>query len=304
MANQESLEMTTTQGRGLNENTAISREVASIQGAIFMARQFPRDEQAAKNRIIKACKRPTLAMAAIYKYAKGGTNIEGPSIRLAEVLAQSWGNIDYGILELEQSNGESIVQAYAWDLETNTRQTKRFTVPHIRHTKKGDYTITDPREIYELVANNGARRVRACILGIIPGDIAESAVEACKNTQNSVIEVTPETIEKLVKAFSEYGVTLAMLEAKVMRKITSIDAYLINELRNVYTSLKDNMGTVEDYFDINAKSSQSGLGDTDKPKESGKKQEQPSKSEVTTEAKDDDKENDPGNLFPQEDVDF
>jgi hypothetical protein len=158
------------------ESVRTSREIASVQGAVFMAKKFPRNEDLAIKRILKSCERVGLASQAIYQYAKGGSKIEGPSIRLAETLAQSWGNMDSGIRELEQNNGSSLVESYAWDLETNTRNSKIFTVSHVRHTRERDYTVTDPREIYELVANNGARRLRACILGVIPGDIVDLAV--------------------------------------------------------------------------------------------------------------------------------
>jgi hypothetical protein len=267
------------QGRDANESTAVSREIASIQGAIFMARKFPRDEQASKNRILAACKRPGLAFSAIYKYARGGANVEGPSIRLAETLAQAWGNIDYGIRELEQGDGESVVEAYAWDLETNTRQTKRFVVPHKRHTRNGDTALDDPRDIYEMVANNGARRLRACILGVIPSDIAEMAVEACKFTQTSNVQVNKESIDKLLVAFAEYGVTKEMIEARVMRNIDAIDAYLMNELRNIYTSLRDGIGKPSDYFDMSITPKQHGFSVNQK-KQSPLKEQAPTKPEA------------------------
>ena len=76
--------------------------------------------------------------------------VTGPSIRLAEVLAQNWGNLDFGIVELEQRFGESSMLAYAWDLETNTRQTKVFTVKHKRRARGADVSLTDPRDIYEM----------------------------------------------------------------------------------------------------------------------------------------------------------
>jgi len=154
-----------------------TRQAQEVQAAMVIAKRFPRDEVEAFNRILKSCQRKTLAEQSMYEYPRGGQKVTGPSIRLAEALAQNWGNLDYGIVELEQNNGESQVMAYAWDLETNTRQSKIFSVPHIRATKHGNKTLTDPRDIYEMVANQGARRLRACILGVIPGDVIDSAVE-------------------------------------------------------------------------------------------------------------------------------
>ena len=245
---------------GINTTSVASREISTIQGMIFMAKQFPRDENAAKNRIMRACQRKELSLQAIYKYARGGSNIEGPSIRLAEVLAQAWGNIEYGVNELEQGENESVVEAFAWDLETNTRQAKRFTVPHLRMTKKGKQMLTDPRDIYENNANNGARRLRACILGVIPGDIVDAAVDACKKTATESTVVNPETVGKMVKSFESFGIMQHHIEARIQRNIEAIDAYLLSELRTIYASLKDGMGEPSDYFDMDAKPKQSGLG--------------------------------------------
>ena len=181
------------------------RAVAEVQAAMMIARANPRDPLVAMDRILNACTRPTLADVALYDYAKGGSPVTGPSIRLAEAMAQAWGNLQFGVRELDQSNGESTVQAYAWDVETNTRREITFQVPHKRHTKKGSYPLTDPREIYELIANQGARRQRACILAIIPGDVTEAAVNQCHATMKAKADTTPEGIQKLAAAFEPFG---------------------------------------------------------------------------------------------------
>src|SRR5690606_13682459 len=120
--------------------------------------------------------RPFLAQQAIYAYPRGPQTVTGPSIRLAEAMAQAWGNLDCGIREISQADGVSVAEAYAIDLETNIRISKTFHVRHVRDTKQGKKRLTDSRDIYELVANQGARRLRACILGILPGDVVDAAV--------------------------------------------------------------------------------------------------------------------------------
>ena len=148
-----------------------SRDVAEIQGMLILAKRFPRDQKAAVDRILITCARPSLAEKATYQYARGGTDITGPSIRLAEAIAQNWGNMLFGITELSRGTGQSECLAYAWDLETLVRSEKKFIVRHIRDTKGGGYALKDERDIYELIANMGARRQRACILAVIPGDV-------------------------------------------------------------------------------------------------------------------------------------
>ena len=113
------------------------RAVQEVQASMIIAKKFPRDSMKALDRIINACTRPTLAETALYSYPRGGQEVTGPSIRLAEALAQEWGNIQFGIRELSSANGASTVEAFAWDMETNTRQVKVFQVGHQRYSRSG-----------------------------------------------------------------------------------------------------------------------------------------------------------------------
>lgn len=230
------------------------REASEIQAMVFMAKQFPRNQIQAADRILNACTRQTLADSAVYSYPRGGQNVEGPSIRLAEVLAQNWGNLDFGIRELSQENGVSTVEAYAWDLETNVRQAKVFQVAHKRMAKGGAKTLTDPRDIYEMVANQGSRRLRACILSIIPGDIVEMAVKQCSVTQATSVGATPEeikeTIRKLTATMEKFGITAENIQDRYQCRLEAIRPAQIVELRKIYTSLKDGMSKPSDWFAI------------------------------------------------------
>ena len=238
----------TSQQAGMMTETKSQREATEVQAMVIMAKQFPRDQIRAMDRILNACTRQSLAEGAVYSYPKGGQNVEGPSIRLAEVLAQNWGNLDFGIRELSQANGESVVEAYAWDLETNVRQAKVFQVPHKRFSKSGSKTLTDPRDIYEVVANQGSRRLRACILGVIPGDVVEKAVEQCSATLQSNVDLSPEGIKKMAGVFAGFGVTIDMIQTRYQCRIEAIRPAQYLELRKIYTSIKDGMSKPADWF--------------------------------------------------------
>lgn len=225
------------------------RSIAEIQGAMVIAKKFPRDQVQAMDKILTACTRPSLAEGALYSYSKGGSEVTGPSIRLAEAIAQSWGNMQFGIRELDQRNGESTVEAYAWDVENNTRQVKVFQVPHLRYTKRGSYRLEDPRDIYELVANQGARRLRACILGVIPGDVIESAVRQCEVTLNTSADTSPEAIKKMVAAFGEFGVTSDMIQQRIQCRLEAIRPAQIVQMKKIYASLRDGMSSPAEWFD-------------------------------------------------------
>lgn len=241
---------TQPQGSTAVADVSIQREIAEVQGAIILARKFPRNQLRAMDRILNACQRPTLASNALYSYNRGGSDITGPSIRLAEAIAQNWENLQFGIRELEQRSNESTVEAYAWDLETNVRQSKIFQVPHVRYSKnKGKYALSDPRDVYEMVANQGARRLRACILGVIPGDVIEAAVEQVEKTLKANVAVTTETVKAMLEKFSEFGVTKEQIEKRIQRHIDSIQPAQFISLRKIYTSIKDGMSSAADWFE-------------------------------------------------------
>lgn len=252
----------------------MSRQAQEVQAAMIVAKRFPRDEKASADRILSACQRPTLASNAMYEYPRGGTTVTGPSIRLAEALAQNWGNIDFGIIELEQKNGESQVMSYAWDLETNTRQSKIFSVPHIRHTQKGDTPLTDPRDIYEMVANQGARRLRACILGVIPGDVIEMAQHQCEVTlKSSNKDPLDVRIKNMVEAFkSDFNITEDGLKNYIGKNVDAFSEGDVIRLGKVYRSLKDGVIGSEYFTEKMAPQDSAGTrpsakGEMDQPKE-------------------------------------
>jgi hypothetical protein len=235
---------------GMAINMVVSRQTEEVKGAIFMSKQFPRDTFAASQRINKMCSRKGLAEVSQYTFPRGGQKVNGPSIRLAEAIAQSWGNIDYGIIELSNSNGLSEMMAYAWDLETNVRRSMVFSVKHERDTKKGKTQLTDNRDIYEMTANLGARRVRACILGVIPADIVDEAVKICNETlAKGEGNNFDDSLKSMLNAFEKsFKVSRQQIEDYIGYPITSFDKNDLGTLKGVFDAIKDGMAKREDYF--------------------------------------------------------
>lgn len=246
-------ELSVGSGRGaMSHTTAVESQkgVAEVQARMAIAKRFPRDSVRAMDAIKNACARKGLAEKALYSFGRGGSDVTGPSIRLAEALAQHWGNLDYAVVERESTPEGSVVEAFCWDLETNVRKSMVFTVPHVRHTRQGSRPLTDPRDIYENVANNGARRLRACILGVIPGDVTEAAVEWCNATLKLSCDVGPEAQKKMLEKFRAIGVTREQIEAKIQRRVDAIQPAQMIMLRNIFTAIQDGMAGPGDYFQV------------------------------------------------------
>ncbi len=227
------------------------RAVQEVQAAMIIAKKFPRDQHAAYSRIMAACERSKLAEAASYDYPKGKTMVTGPTIRLAEVMAQNWGNLDFGIKELSQDGSGSEVQAYAWDMETNVRQSKTFIVPHKMKAHGSFKTLSDPRDIYEHVANMGARRLRACILGVIPGDIVDAAVIKCEETLTKGDgKPVEDRVRDMLARFKDLEISQELIEQRLQHKTTAIVRSQLVELGKIYNSIKDGMSKRSDWFDV------------------------------------------------------
>lgn len=232
----------------VHQAAMVARETQVVQGKIISAKHYPRDQGQALKRIESACQRVKLAEQAMYSYSRGGQEITGPSIRLAEVLAQNWGNLEFGFREIERRNGESVVLAYCWDLETNVTRALDFIVPHVRETKKGSYTITSERDIYEMIANQAQRRVRSSILAVMPGDIVEAAIEACEKTLNSVEDLAARR-SAIVKSFHELEISVDAIERRIGKKVSALSMTDFVQLKKIYNSLRDGMSKPEDWFE-------------------------------------------------------
>lgn len=237
--------------RTIGAELVASREAQEVQVAMVAAKRFPRDPMTSYQKIMQDCDRKSLAAKAIYEYPRGGSRISGPSIHLARALARGWGNLDSGFKVLDDNGKRATVMAYCWDLETNFREAKVFDVSHMRQTKSGSYALTDPRDIYENIANHAARRERACILSVIPADIVEAAIGRCQMTLVSGDKVPlADRIRNMITAFAEFGVTPEMLEDFIGYKKEAFSPQTLVRLGSVYNSLRDGVGSVEQFFDM------------------------------------------------------
>lgn len=233
------------------------RETAEVQAKMLMAERFPRNEVVAMDRILNAFTRPRLADQAQYQYSKGGSDVSGPSIRSAEAIAQLWGNMEFGFRELSRGRGDdgvtySEIEAFAWDVQNRTRRPIVFQVRHWRDTKRGGYPLKDERDIYELMSNMAQRRVRACILAVVPGDVVEAAMAQAEVTLRAKADTSPEAMAKMVEAFGAFDVTKELLEKRIQRRLDAIQPAQVVSLKKIYASLRDGMSAPHDWFEIEA----------------------------------------------------
>ncbi|MCV7255270.1 hypothetical protein H7J86_24205 [Mycobacterium hackensackense] len=191
-----------------------SRAIAEMQAAVIVSQSNPRDDVAAEREMESVCRRPEMAEQAFYQVDRTFR----PSVHLARELARIWGNLDYGVKELDRDDqhGVSEVLAFAWDVQKNSRSSRVFLNPHQRTEGALRVELTDLQDIYLSNQNVGARAVREVIFSILPRWFVEKAQNICRLTLEAG-DGTPLhlRIAAMVGAFDSLGVTEAQLEARL-----------------------------------------------------------------------------------------
>ncbi len=238
----------TTASTELAATGAAAEKQYEIQGAIIVARNFPRNEDLAFQKLMKACQRTSFAEDAGYSFPRGGQSVEGPSVNLAREAARVWGNIRYGLEVIRDDDDSRQIRGWAWDMETNTKVTAEDDFAKLVFRKKEGWIKPDERDLRELTNRRGAILVRNCLLQVLPKDLIEDAMAMSQQTLKLGAERDPEGArKKLILAFSELNITPEMLEKKLGHPLAQCSSAEIATLRTVYKSISDGNSSWAEY---------------------------------------------------------
>lgn len=238
----------------VGQGTAVeqSRAAAEVMAAVQVALQFPRDVQRSLAEMRAACATKYLAEKAFFSFNRGDGYVNGPTIQLARELARCWGNIHYGLSELRRDDefGQSEMQAWAWDLQSNERVSTTFIVPHGRDVKGGEIkALKSLRDVYENNANNGARRLREMIYAVLPQWFREEAEQICRQALQGNVRMNPEQQRAwLLGAFAELSVTREQLEQHRGRPVDQWLVADIETLKVLNKEIRNNEVSIADVF--------------------------------------------------------
>jgi len=216
------------------------RAIAEAQGQMTLAKRFPRNLNDAHAELMVACKSPAFAAVAFYAKPQGGSTVSGPSIRMAEQIAQVFGNFQYGHRELSRDNKKSEVEIYAWDMEKNNYNKRQITVMHVRDTREGPKPLRDQADIDMKINNVASKQARGLILAMMPKWLVEDAVQECRKTiAGKNDEPIEARVRKMAQAFSKYGVTTERLEKHLGHKLDQVTLDELVDLAGIHNSLRD-----------------------------------------------------------------
>ena len=228
----------------VGQHTAVemSRAVAEVYAQVQIARDHPRDERVCRERMLKACASPGLADRAFYKFPRGGEAVTGMTIHVAVALARCWGNLLHGLAEMSRDDiyGQSEMQAFCWELETNERHSQTFFVQHVRRAGNTNNKLEDPRDIQDNNTNFGNRRWREAIFKALPVEFVEEAEKTLRKTLRELVgaDSIEEAREKVLASYRDtFGINRGQLEHRMRKPVAKWKVDELVELRILGGSL-------------------------------------------------------------------
>lgn len=211
-----------------------------IQSTIIIARRFPRDEDAAYQKLMKACQRPSFADEVTYSFPRGGTTVTGPSVYLAREFARIWGNIRHGVYIVHDDDNMRTIRAWAWDVQTNSKTESDDSFKKLVFRKNGGWIKPDERDLRELTNRRAAIALRNCILSLLPSDMIEDAIKQATETLAKKIKDDPEAARKsIITAFGKLNIPAEQIAVYLGHPIAESQPAEIAELRTIYKSILD-----------------------------------------------------------------
>lgn len=233
---------------GTDMSLAVGLTRAEIDSQIATARAYPRSIKRATDTILSlATLDEETAEECMYALPRGGKPIQGPSIRLAEIIQQSWGNNRVAARVVAVDRIEKFVEAEGvyHDLETNSATMARV---RRRISGKSGQILTDDMII---VTGNAACSIakRNAILGGVPKPVWRRAYEAALKVIAGTTETLTVTRDRSLKAFANFGVKPEQIFAALgVGGLDDIGLDLIPTLRGMFSTLKNGEATVEEMF--------------------------------------------------------
>lgn len=231
-------------------STVQAQDAASVNSQVATARQFPRNLSRAKANInaIVVMDKDT-ATACGYALPRDGKNVTGPSVHLANIVAQAYGNIRVETKVVEVGEKTVTCQATAWDLETNYA-VRQEVIRKITGKSGKRYS----EDMIILTANAGCSIARRnAIFSVVPKPLWQGGYEAAQrfivgdiSDEDKLNKRRKQVVDAMIEA---YGITEAdILKALGLRQITQIKGEEIKILIGIGQSIKDGDSTVDQIF--------------------------------------------------------
>lgn len=223
---------------------ALNRSEIDVQ--VATAKQYPRNLSQVLNNIeTLACLDEETAASCFYILRRQGKAIEGPSVRMAEIIASSWGNIRVQARIIANDGKMITAQGVCHDLESNyavSSEVKR------RITDKYGKTYSEDMQV---VTGNAACAIamRNALFKVVPSALIKKVINKAKKVSLGQSMSLEDSRTKMLEYFKKINVDeKKLLDYLSIEKVDEIDMDMVVELRGLATAIKEGTTTVQETF--------------------------------------------------------
>lgn len=227
-------------------HTLAAQEEGTINAQVATAKTYPRSLKRFASQLESySTASEDIALSCIYTLPRAGKKIQGPSIRFAELLQSTYGNLRVDGAIVDVGAKEIKAQGTALDLENNTgvrvQVTRRIT------NKMGQRFNED---MIQTTANAAiSLAIRNAIIRIVPRALWEPIWDRAKEVALGDAESFSDRRDRAMEWLAKAGVpdtrVLAMLGRERVEDVTTDD---VLTLRSCARQIKDGEASMDDLF--------------------------------------------------------
>ena len=186
-----------------------------------------------------------VAGSCFYTLRRQGKVIEGPSVRMAEIIASSWGNLRVQARIISNDGKMITAQGICHDLESNyatSTEVKR------RITDKNGKTFSEDMQV---VTGNAACAIamRNALFKVVPAALVKKVIDKAKKVSLGESMTLETSRAKMLQYFSTIGVDERQIfEYLSVDKVDEIDIDMVVELRGLATAIKEGTTSIKEAF--------------------------------------------------------
>lgn len=216
---------------------------------IATAKKYPRDLTRVKNNCIALVSMDKeIAESCRYVLPRGGKSLAGPSVHMARIIVQQYGNVRVDARVKQITDKQIISEAVCFDLETNYAckiEVRRSIMGKLGRFNDDMITVT----------GNAANAIafRNAVLNVVPKGIADIVYKSALHMITGDLSDEAKLLAARKKAIDHFKDTYKISEELLLsvmglKSVNQIDAERIADLRGMAQSLKDGDSTVEEMF--------------------------------------------------------
>lgn len=219
---------------------------AEIDTQIATAKAFPRDvKQCINNALALATMTQEIAESCLYALPRGNKTLEGPSVRLAEIVTSTFGNIRAGARIIANDGKTITAQGICHDLETNNSVTVEV---QRRITDRNGNTFNEDMQV---VTGNAACAIayRNAVFKVIPAALTQGIYDQVKTKAKGTQADLSIRVTAALTWFRKKGVKdvqiFTLLDVKNAKEI---DLDMLQTLTGYKQAITQDGASIDDIF--------------------------------------------------------